>query len=49
VPKLLPPEQLLAANGLEGTLRHGAAGDRPALGGLAIAALSPGVAILVAA
>lgn len=50
VPKLLPPEQLLAANGLEGTLRPLAQqATGPALGGLAIAALSPGVAILVAA
>jgi hypothetical protein len=47
VPRLLPEEELLAANGLEGTLRplaEQAAG--PALGGLAVAALSPGVAIL---
>jgi len=47
VPRLLPEEDLLAANGLEGTLRplaQQAAG--PALGGLAVAAASPGVAIL---
>ncbi|WP_433015259.1 MFS transporter [Kribbella sp. CA-294648] len=50
VPKLLPADQLLAANGLEGTLRPLAQqATGPALGGLAIAALSPGVAILVAA
>ncbi|TCO33154.1 putative MFS family arabinose efflux permease [Kribbella steppae] len=50
VPKLLPPEQLLAANGLEGTLRPLAQqATGPALGGLAIAAMSPGVAILVTA
>lgn len=50
VPKLLPPEQLLAANGLEGTLRPLAQqATGPALGGLAIAALSPGIAILVTA
>jgi MFS family permease len=50
VPRLLPPEQLLAANGLEGTLRPLAQqATGPALGGLAIAALSPGLAILVAA
>jgi MFS family permease len=50
VPKLLPAEQLLAANGLEGTLRPLAQqATGPALGGLAIAALSPGVAILVTA
>lgn len=47
VPRLLPEEELLAANGLEGTLRplaHFATG--PALGGAAVAALSPGAAIL---
>jgi MFS family permease len=47
VPRLLPEHELLAANGLEGTLRplaQQAAG--PALGGLAVAVLSPGVAIL---
>ncbi|WP_051084726.1 MFS transporter [Kribbella catacumbae] len=50
VPKLLPADELLAANGLEGTLRPLAQqATGPALGGLAIAALSPGVAILVAA
>nr|WP_272954961.1 MFS transporter [Kribbella shirazensis] len=50
VPRLLPPEELLAANGLEGTLRPLAQqATGPALGGLAIAAMSPGVAILVAA
>ena len=49
VPRLLPPEELLAANGLEGTLRPLAQqATGPALGGLAIAALSPGIAILVA-
>jgi len=48
LPNLLPEDELLAANGLEGTLRplaQQAAG--PALGGDAVAALSPGVAILV--
>ncbi|MFI6674999.1 MFS transporter [Kribbella sp. NPDC050470] len=50
VPRLLPAEELLAANGLEGTLRPLAQqATGPALGGLAIAALSPGVAILVTA
>jgi MFS family permease len=50
VPRLLPPEELLAANGLEGTLRPLAQqATGPALGGVAIAAMSPGVAILVAA
>jgi MFS family permease len=47
LPRLLPEDELLAANGLEGTLRplaQQAAG--PALGGVAVAALSPGVAIL---
>src|SRR5215204_5512105 len=47
LPHLLPEDELLAANGLEGTLRplaEQAAG--PALGGVAVAALSPGVAIL---
>jgi MFS family permease len=47
LPHLLPENELLAANGLEGTLRplaQQAAG--PALGGVAVAALSPGVAIL---
>jgi MFS family permease len=47
LPRLLPEEELLAANGLEGTLRplaQQAAG--PAIGGVAVAALSPGVAIL---
>src|SRR3712207_1310624 len=47
LPHLLPEDELLAANGLEGTLRplaQQAAG--PALGGVAVAALSPGVAIL---
>lgn len=48
LPRLLPEEELLAANGLEGTLRplaQQAAG--PALGGLTVAAFSPGAAILV--
>ncbi|WBQ04685.1 MFS transporter [Kribbella sp. CA-293567] len=49
VPKLLPADELLAANGLEGVLRPLAQqATGPALGGLAIAALSPGMAILVA-
>jgi H+ antiporter protein len=46
VPHLVPEDQILAANGLEGTLRplaEFAAG--PALGGIAVAALSPGAAI----
>ena len=47
LPRLLPEEEILAANGLEGTLRplaQQAVG--PALGGVAAASLSPGVAIL---
>ena len=47
MPRLLPEHELLAANGLEGTLRplaQQAAG--PALGGLVVAGLSPGAAIL---
>lgn len=47
VPHLVSEEQLLAANGLEGTLRplaEFAAG--PALGGLVVAIASPGAAIL---
>jgi len=50
LPHLLPESELLAANGLEGTLRplaQQAAG--PVLGGVAVAALSPGVAILTGA
>jgi len=50
LPHLLPEGELLAANGLEGTLRplaQQAAG--PAIGGVAVAALSPGVAILAGA
>jgi len=50
VPKLLPADELLAANGLEGTLRPLAQqATGPALGGLAIAAMSPGIAILITA
>jgi len=48
LPRLLPERELLAANGLEGMLRpiaEYAAG--PALGGLAVALLSPGAAILI--
>ena len=48
LPRLIPERELLAANGLEGMLRplaEFAAG--PALGGIAVAALSPGAAILV--
>lgn len=49
VPRLLPEDELLAANGLEGTLRPLAQqATGPALGGIAVATLSPGVAILVA-
>lgn len=48
VPRLVPDDEILAANGLEGTLRplaQFAAG--PAIGGIAVAALSPGTAIMV--
>jgi MFS family permease len=49
VPRLLPADELLAANGLEGTLRPLAQqATGPVIGGLVIAAISPGVAILVA-
>ncbi|MBA2344891.1 MAG: MFS transporter [Rubrobacter sp.] len=47
LPHLLPEDELLAANGLEGTLRplaQQAAG--PVLGGVVVASLSPGLAIL---
>ena len=47
LPRLLPEEELLAANGLEGILRPLAQqATGPALGGVAVAVLSPGVAIL---
>jgi MFS family permease len=48
LPHLLPEDELLAANGLEGTLRplaEFAAG--PAIGGVTVALLSPGAAILL--
>jgi H+ antiporter protein len=50
VPQLLPEDQILAANGLEGMLRplaQQAVG--PAIGGLAVALLEPGLAIGMAA
>ena len=50
VPRLLPESEILAANGLEGMLRplaQQAVG--PAVGGLAIAAVEPGLAIGMAA
>jgi MFS family permease len=49
LPTLLPPEELLAANGVEGTLRpiaQQAAG--PALAGAVVGAVAPSAAILVA-
>jgi MFS family permease len=47
LPHLLPESELLAANGLEGTLRPLAQqATGPVLGGVAVAALSPGFAIL---
>jgi MFS family permease len=48
MPHLLPEDELLAANGLEGTLRplaEFAAG--PAIAGVTVALLSPGAAILI--
>jgi len=50
LPRILPPEQLLAANGLEGAIRPGlqqAAG--PAVAGLLVAALIPAHAAIVIA
>ena len=50
LPRLLPEDEILAANGLEGTLRplaQQAAG--PALGGIVVALFEPGLAILAAA
>jgi H+ antiporter protein len=50
VPQLLPEDQILAANGLEGMLRPLAQqAIGPALGGLAVALLEPGLAIGMAA
>jgi MFS family permease len=49
LPSLLPPDELLAANGVEGTLRpiaQQAAG--PALAGVLVGAYAPGVALLLA-
>ncbi|WP_084270157.1 MFS transporter [Patulibacter minatonensis] len=48
VPQLLPADELLAANGLEGVVRPLAVQSAgPALGGLLVAASDPGVAMLV--
>jgi MFS family permease len=50
LPRILPPEQLLAANGVEGTLRplaYNAAG--PAIAGAVIAVAVPAVAFAIAA
>jgi MFS family permease len=50
LPSLLPPDELLAANGVEGSLRPvamQAAG--PAIAGLVIGAFAPGVALLLTA
>ena len=50
VPQLLPDDQILAANGLEGTVRPLAQqAIGPALGGIAVALLEPGLAIGLAA
>jgi MFS family permease len=47
VPQLVPEDELLAANGLEGVIRPLALyASGPALGGLLVAATSPGVAML---
>lgn len=49
LPSLLPPDELLAANGVEGTLRpiaQQAAG--PALAGVLVGVYAPGVALLLA-
>ena len=49
IPKLLPEEEILAANGLESILRPLAQqAIGPAIGGIAIAAFEPGLAILFA-
>ncbi len=51
LPQVLPPDQLLAANGLEGALRPSMGqGLGPALGGVVVGAFFPGVgAVIVAA
>ena len=51
LPQVLPPEQLLAANGLEGALRPSMGqGLGPALGGIVVGAFFPAVgAVIVAA
>lgn len=51
LPRVLPPEQLLAANGLEGAVRPTfGQGLGPALGGIVVGAFFPGAgAVLVAA
>ena len=50
VPQLLPEDEILAANGLEGTVRPLAQqAIGPALGGIAVALLEPGLAIGLAA
>ncbi|MFM9709566.1 MFS transporter, partial [Streptomyces galilaeus] len=51
LPQVLPPEQLLAANGLEGALRPSMGqGLGPALGGIIVGAFFPAIgAVIVAA
>jgi hypothetical protein len=50
VPVLLPPEQLLAANGLEGVVRPALAqAAGPAIAGFLVASISPGAALAAAA
>lgn len=49
LPTLLPPDELLAANGVEGALRPVAQNALgPALAGALVGAFAPGVALLVA-
>src|SRR5690606_18658408 len=50
LPAMLPPDELLAANGVEGTLRPVAQWALgPALAGAVVGAFAPGVAFLLAA
>lgn len=50
LPAMLPPDELLAANGVEGTLRPVAqAAAGPALAGVLISAFAPGVTMVIAA
>ncbi|BCF86351.1 hypothetical protein RQCS_58960 (plasmid) [Rhodococcus qingshengii] len=50
LPQVLPPEQLLAANGLEGALRPSLGqGLGPALGGIVVGAFFPAIGAIVVA